>query len=60
MLTREVREWLEKVERGQYSCEDAMSEFARISAFLTKEEILMIRNKLVDTAPKYTNLYNKP
>ena len=46
MLTKEVREWLDKVKRGVYSYEDAMSEFARFSRFLTKEEILMLKNKI--------------
>ena len=48
MLTREVREWLQKVERKQYSYDDAMYEFVRISAFLTIDEIKMIKNKLKD------------
>ena len=46
MLTREVREWVQKVERGQYSYDDAMNEFMRFSAFLTREEMIMIKNKL--------------
>ena len=46
MLTREVREWLQKVERGQYSYSDAMEEFVRISTYLTKEELLQLKNKL--------------
>jgi len=46
MLTKEVREWIRKVERGQYSYEDAMYEFTRLSQFLTREEIEMIKNKL--------------
>ena len=46
MLTREVREWMQKVERGQYSYEDAMYEFMRFSSFLTREEMKMIKNKL--------------
>ena len=46
MLTKEVREWMQKVERGQYSYEDAVSEFARFSRFLTRDEMIMIRNKL--------------
>ena len=49
MLTREVREWLDKVKRGAYSYEDAMNGFAEISRFLTKEEILMIKSKLKDS-----------
>lgn len=48
MLTREVREWMQKVERGQYSYEDAMYEFMRFSSFLTREEMKMIKNKLGD------------
>lgn len=46
MLTREVREWLDKVKRGAYSYDDAMSEFVEFSRFLSKEEIVMIKNKL--------------
>ena len=46
MLTREVREWLQKVERRQYSYEDAMYEFMRFSSFLTREEMKMIKTKL--------------
>lgn len=48
MLTREVREWMQKVERGQYSYEDAMCEFMRFSPYLTREEMIMIKNKLSD------------
>ncbi len=46
MITRQVREWLQKAERGQYSYEDAMSEFVRFSSFLTREEMRMIKAKL--------------
>ena len=46
MLTREVREWLQKVERNQYSYEDAIYEFVRFSKYLTLEEIKMIKNRL--------------
>ena len=49
MLTREVREWLEKVQRGQYSYEDAMSEFVRFSSFLTREEMIMIKKRLEES-----------
>ena len=51
MLTREVREWMQKVERGQYSYEDAMSEFMRFAAFLTREEMKMIKEKLISRYP---------
>ena len=46
MLTREVREWLKKVERNQYSYEDAMYEFMQFSRYLTREELIMIKNKI--------------
>ena len=46
MLTREVREWLQKVERKQYSYEDAMYEFMRFSSFLTREEMIQIKQKI--------------
>lgn len=46
MITREVREWLTKVERKQYSYEDAMSEFLRFTSFLTREEMKMIKSKI--------------
>ena len=46
MITKEVREWLDKVKRKQYSYGDAMSEFARFSSFLTREEMKMIKSKI--------------
>ena len=46
MLTKEVREWFDKVQRGAYSYEDAMVEFAKFSRYLTREEILMLKSKL--------------
>ena len=49
MITREVREWQQKVERRQYSYDDAMYEFMRFSSFLTREEIKMIKAKLEDS-----------
>lgn len=51
MITREVREWIQKVERRQYSYDDAMYEFMRFSSFLTREEMKMIKTKL-ETAYK--------
>lgn len=52
MLTREVREWLKKVERRQYSYEDTMSEFVRFSSFLTREEMIFIKNKIQESFNK--------
>ena len=49
MITREVRMWLEKVKRGQYSYDDAMHEFMRLSSFLTREEMKMIKQKIEES-----------
>lgn len=46
MITKEVREWLQKVERRQYNYDDAMYEFTRFSSFLTREEMKMIKQKI--------------
>lgn len=46
MLTREVREWLKKVETKQYSYEDAMYNFMQYSSYLTRDEIIQIKKKL--------------
>lgn len=49
MLTREVREWLEKVQRRQYSYDDAIYEFMRFSSFLTREEMKFIKSKIEES-----------
>ena len=49
MITKEVREWLQKVERGQYSYDDAMYEFMRLSSFLTREEMQMVKRKIEES-----------
>ena len=46
MITKEVREWMRKVERGQYSYNDAMEEFVRFASYLTREEMKMIKSKI--------------
>ena len=46
MLTREVREWLDNVKRGSYSYEDAMTELVRFSRFLTRDEMVMLKDKI--------------
>ena len=45
MLTKDVREWLQKVERKQYSYEDAMYEFVRFSPYLTIQEMKQLKNR---------------
>ena len=46
MITKEVREWMIKVERRQYSYNDAMEEFVRFASYLTREEMKMIKSKI--------------
>ena len=46
MLTKEVREWIQKVERGQYSYDDAMYCFLQFAPYLTREELKHLKTKL--------------
>ena len=46
MLTKEVREWVKKVETRQYSYDDAMYEFIRFSPLLTRDEMIFLKKKL--------------
>ncbi len=52
MLTREVREWLQKVERNQYSYDDAIYELSRFALYLTRDELKQIKNKLINCYKK--------
>ena len=52
MITKEVREWLQKVERKQYSYNDAISEFIRLSSFLTREEMQLMKSKIAESYKK--------
>lgn len=46
MITKEVNEWLKKVECGMYSPNDIMYEFQQISKYLTTQELIQIKKKL--------------
>lgn len=46
MITREVREWLKKAECGMYSADDVLSELARFSPYLSREDLLFIKKRL--------------
>ncbi len=52
MITGEVRVWLDKVKRGEYSYEDAMYEFRRFAYFLTTDEIKFIKSKIQESCEK--------
>ncbi len=49
MITREVREWIQKVERRQYGYDDAMYEFSRFAPYLTRDELKLIKTKLEES-----------
>ena len=49
MITKEANEWIRKVERGQYTYETAMCEFAAIAKYLTREEVNMLLARLKKT-----------
>ena len=49
MLTKDVREWIKKLERRQYSYDDAMCEFMRFLPYLTKEEMIQIKRRIEDS-----------
>ncbi len=47
MITKEVNEWIKKVQLGMFlSREDALFEFSNFVKYLTKEEILFIQKKI--------------
>lgn len=46
MITKEVNDWIKKVETKNYSSWDIMEEFTTISKYLTKEELNQIKNRL--------------
>ena len=48
MLTQDVREWLQKIERKQYSYNDAIYELMLFAKYLTKEELIQLKKKLED------------
>ncbi len=50
MITKEVNDWIKKVETKNYSSWDIMEEFARISKYLTKDEFVQVKNRLHNSA----------
>ena len=45
-MTKEVNDWIKKVETGNYSSWEIMEEFADIARYLTKDEILQVKKRL--------------
>lgn len=46
MITKEVNDWIKRVEQGNYSSWDIMEEFTQFHKYLTKEEVLQIKKRL--------------
>jgi len=46
MMTKEVNEWIKKVETGNYSSWEIMEEFSQIAKYMTKEEMQQIKKRL--------------
>lgn len=46
MITKEVNDWIKKVETKNYSTWDIMEEFAKFHKYLTKDEVKQIKNRL--------------
>ncbi len=46
MITKEVNDWIKRVEQGNYSSWDIMEEFTQFHKYLTKEEVQQIKKRL--------------
>lgn len=46
MMTKEVNDWIRKVETKNYSSWDIMEEFAHFAKYLTRDEIQQIKTRL--------------
>lgn len=57
MMTKEVNDWLRKVENGNYSSWEIMEEFTKFHKYLTKEEVEQIKNRLKNSIRRW--LYSK-
>ena len=46
MITKEVNDWIRKVETKNYSSWDIIEEFDRFHKYLSKEEVIHIKKRL--------------
>lgn len=46
MMTKEVNDWIRKVETGNYSSWEIMEEFTKFHPYLTEDEVLQIKHRL--------------
>lgn len=52
MITKEVNDWLRKVETRNYSSWEIMEEFSNFHKYLTKDEVLQIKKRLESSIKK--------
>lgn len=52
MITKEVNDWLKKVETRNYSSWEIMEEFSKFHKYLTKDEVLQIKKRLESSVKK--------
>jgi len=48
VITKEVNDWLKKVEAGTYRGEDALYALSDIAKYLTKDELKILKQKLLN------------
>ena len=48
MITKEVNDWIRRVENGNYSNADLLEEFVKFSKYLTKDEMIQIKRRLIN------------
>ena len=46
MITKEVNDWIRKIEKGNYSSWDIMEEFVKMSKHMTKPEMEHVKKRL--------------
>ncbi len=46
MITKEVNDWIKKIECGNYTDTDILEELVKFSKYLTKDELIQIKNRL--------------
>lgn len=51
-MTKEVNDWIRKIETGNYSSWEIMEEFAKFHKYLTKEEVEQIKTRLEHSLKK--------
>ena len=53
MITKEVNNWIKKVEMSSYSDEDLLYEFQTFAKYLSKEDLIHIKKRLENSNIKF-------